>query len=334
MAKGAAIEVLIPDVHNEWDIYDCLDRVLEDAEKKKKPVKRVFHLGDLRQDELPSKKKKPAIYYNRLPEFDRNIDLRSIERAQILESILQKRMREYGAQEFIDDLTADRLSSGDKKLVKAHGEALAKIEATDDAFRKESLLDYGEHQKRIKRVAKKYAGVEHYGVPGNHDTAFIYEQVDAVNWLTKEQKLAAEGVIGALVCREKFGEMNDQFNGPGLRYAPAIDDDYDDLSKSKIYQENKGKPLDLIVSHCGGHWGKARRFKGGLGITKLGEENPGMVNYAGHDHDMIVYRDPKTKVLTIRPGTNYVAKVYREGKDVKLIEFYRIRRPSLESLAA
>ena len=149
----------------------------------------------------------------------------------------------------------------------------------------------------------------------------------------------SEKVIGAYGLTPKFNELQPAFNGPNLKYLPAeIDDDYDDITKSEIYEERKGQPIDLLLTHNGGEWGdlkKQKRIAGraGKGITQLGVEN-GFVVYEGHIHSGMVYRDEASGVLIIRPGIKHVARVVRDGKTVERIEMYRIPKESYRRHAA
>ncbi|RJQ21817.1 hypothetical protein C4580_01490 [Candidatus Woesearchaeota archaeon] len=317
-SQKKVVEVIVPDVHNNWEIYRRLMRVL-DADSR---IARVFLMGDLRPNE--------AIYYDKVAEFAKGAGAaKAFEKLKGAEKSLQRLIERFGEEGFNDALVNGTLGQSERKVLSEYDSAVSALNVIGrDIYAKESALDYDKHEVELSAIKKKHGRVQLFGTPGNHDTVFIKDRVKSVSWLPYDQTLESEGIIGALVCREKFGEMHQQFNGPNLAYAPLGpegDDDYDDLAKSRLYQEYSGVPLDLIVSHCGGHWGKVRgSYRGGLGITKLGEENQGLVNYAGHDHSGIVYRDPKTKVLVIRPGVNYIAKVFREGKNVSEIWMYRV----------
>lgn len=200
------------------------------------------------------------------------------------------------------------------------------------AFAKESEHDYAQHEKHIKKILEKHSHLKFYGVPGNHDTIFLPDQTPSVDWLLYSQSLRDEKVAGAFVCSPEEGSMHPQWNGPGLVYGPlppgAYDDDVKDATKSKLYTGWHGKPLDLIVTHCGpalgsAHGEKGRSYPTGAGITKLAQET-GCIVYEGHLHGGVIYRDAKSGALIIRPGVHHIAEVHRDGKNAKKITLYRV----------
>lgn len=306
-------EIVVPDIHNDWHFYKRLARVIDDD------TDRVFLVGDLRDE----------IDWNNIKEFVPEDSEAIIQVFKDSEKVYLSMIREkFGSeQRFIDALQAGEASPGDLQIYQDLMVALQEAQGIDDkVFLNESMVDYSIHEDHIKALKEANPNANFFGVPGNHDSAFI-RGIKSVDWLVYTQTLQDEGIVGALACRENFGEMNPRWNGPEYKYAPLGkegDDDYTDLDKSRLYQEWKGFPVDLMVSHVGGHWGKARGpKKAGLGITKLGEEQ-GFVCYAGHDHRGHIYRDPSTGILTIRPGRKHIAKVWRAGKKVKKIQLFRI----------
>jgi len=309
-------EIVVPDIHNNWQFYSRLKRIID------KDTARVFLLGDLRPDEAMYQKKLQGF----IKEATKDIPDSFWKRYEALVQGLNQIVAKYGEDYWIA-VQEGKLSSAEQKILGEFAETQGQLGKVDNAvFAKESALDYDIHEKKIKEVKELFKEVKWFGTPGNHDTSFIRSQVRSVDWLPYEQPLADEKIIGGLICTPKVGECNEQFNGPGLKYAPLgqeWDDDYDKLEDSRIWNEWKDEAIDLAVVHCGGNWGKSRKYKGGLGITALGKKN-GFVCYSGHDHNGIVYRDPESKVLIIRPGIKHIAKVYRAGKMVKKIELYRV----------
>ncbi|MBI4146314.1 hypothetical protein HY489_03175 [Candidatus Woesearchaeota archaeon] len=308
-------EIVVPDVHNNWEMYRRLARIID------KKTTRVFLVGDLRN----------RINYEGLDALVG--DAEKQKAAKLLggfrpaEQKYASLLKRYGIEGLQEAFTRGELSAVDLKVIEDYHTAAAKLnEFDDEVFEKESDVDYKEHQKYLAEIKKQFPNIPLFGVPGNHDTSFLPKLVPAVSWLTHNQELQHNGIVGALVCREKYQEINEHFNGPDLKYAPLSpegDDDYDELTNSRLYQEWSGVPVDLMVSHSTGNFGKSRRHPTGLGITKLGEEN-GFINYCGHEHDTLIYRDPKSKVLVIRPGRKYIAKVFRVGKEVERILLYRV----------
>lgn len=210
-----------------------------------------------------------------------------------------------------------------KKLVEKVGPEKLKDESVfDSIFATESKSDYDKHEVAIKKI-KDSKKVKFYGVPGNHDTVFIKDFVPSVDWLVYSQSLKGEKIYGAFGCREDVGELSEGFNGPGLRYVPFIDDDYTDLKKSEVYKNLKDAQIDLLVTHCGPNGASRQdiKYKGGLGVTELAKKK--CVIYSGHDHKGIIYRE-KSGALIIRPGINYVAKVYRDGNDVSKVTMHKV----------
>jgi len=306
-------EIVVPDVHNNWDIYRRLELIVGPA------TTRVFIIGDLRNEINPK----------RLGEFVPTSYKNTIEAFKRLEEKLHKVIVKYGSETaFNEALRSGKLAQEEQELFRQYVTVANELEeVADECYAKESAVDYDRHEAEIAKVRKKVPTVLFHGVPGNHDTRFIEKQVNSVQWLVYDQQLQNKGIIGAFVCRENVGETNPRFNGPNLKYVPFKDDDYDDLANSELYGDWKDTRIDLMVAHCGGNWGESRKHKGGLGITQLGKEQ-GFVCYSGHDHDGIVYRDPESKVLVIRPGVNHIAKVFRNGKDVERILMYRVPGPA------
>lgn len=310
-------EILVPDIHNNWHFYNRLARIIDSK------TKRVFLIGDLRNQ----------IDYDALKKFiPRDASSAYVKFQQIQKQLSGLIGKKYGGStdDFFEALQSGQVPQ-ELALFDTYKKTAKLLETIDeDAFAKESAVDYDVHEKHVKNIQKSNPSVKFFGVPGNHDTVFMKGQVKSVDWLTYSQSLEAEGIVGALACRENYNEMNPQFNGPNLKYAPMGpegDDDYDDLQNSKVYQDWTGIPLDLMVTHNEGDWGKCKegipREWTGKGVTKLGEEN-GFVCYSGHNHKGMIYRDPKSKVLVIRPGIHYIAKIERAGKKVHKIQLYRV----------
>ncbi len=307
-------EIVVPDIHGNFQIYQRLGMIIDDK------THRVFFVGDFR-NRIDFDKIKGL-----LPK-DMKVLYANFEATQ---KKLARIIEKFGSvDQFVLAMQSGKLSDAEKTVVQKYNEGVKALEGIEaSVFAQESGIDYAKHEEHIKRILGKHKHVKLHGVPGNHDTIFIKDHIPSIDWLVYSQSLQEEGITGAFVCREDVGETNPMFNGPNLKYVPMVDDDYNDISQSQLYQEWRGVPINLMVTHSGGNWGTAHRdknakYKTGLGITKLGEEQ-GFVCYEGHIHEGLIYRDPKTKVLVIRPGTKHVAKVWRQGKTVKKIQMYRV----------
>ncbi|HLF54275.1 MAG TPA: hypothetical protein VI612_00965 [Candidatus Nanoarchaeia archaeon] len=307
-------EIVVPDIHNNWQIYQRLGMIIDPD------TKRVFFVGDLR-NRIDFEKIKSLVPPNMAALYV-NFEAAQKKLARIIEK--------FGSpDQFVVAMQGGQLSEAEKAVVQKYNAGVKALEGIEAAvFQKESGIDYAKHEELAKKIKEKHKHVELHGVPGNHDTIFIKDHVPSIDWLVYSQSLQEKGIVGAFVCREEVGETNPMFNGPNLKYVPIVDDDYNDISQSQLYQEWHDVPINLMVTHSGGNWGTAHqdrrsKYKTGLGITKLGEEK-GFVCYEGHIHEGLIYRDPKTKVLVIRPGTKHVAKVWRQGNEVKKIQMYRV----------
>lgn len=315
MASKVVQEIVVPDVHNNYRIYNRLDRIID------KETSRVVLVGDLR-DQIDMH----FIKKNSPPELKSAFAKMDASQAKLSDIV-----KEHGSMDgFLEAMRAGKLSKPHEKVVNDYVQSMNALDAVqDDLFAKESAVDYDTHEKHLSDIAKKHKHVHLVGVPGNHDTVFIKEQVKSVDWLVYSQSLENEKVVGGFVCRENVGELQPGFNGPNLKYVPFMDDDYDNLEQSQLWQDWKDVHTDLFIVHCGPN-GKSRKFKGGLGITKLAEKQKCVI-YSGHDHDGIIYRE-KNGTLIIRPGTKHMAKVWRDGNEVVRIQMYRI--PGTYSKAA
>ncbi|OYT31896.1 hypothetical protein B6U93_02760 [Candidatus Woesearchaeota archaeon ex4484_78] len=285
-------EVIFTDNHGSLDVYDTLDSILSSEE-----VDRVFHCGDLKSLFSPEKK------------------------SEMLE-------RAYNSDDFAQH----------SKNVKDFRQLNLLLE--DLAFREELKADYGPQNNAVKALKEKF-GVDFKGVPGNWDGILLSQFIPEIDWLTESQSLSDEFVFGAMGSLEirkgdVYGPVDPSTRR--FRYIWKPDEDYEDFKKSKIYNSLKDKRIDVLVSHHSGDFGGNIPIeiivkdgvripvKGGAGkgIEKLGQENPGMVNYCGHLHDGLIYRDPRTDVLILRPGQNHVFHVEREGKEVKWVKIYKV----------
>ncbi len=315
--EKSKVELVIPDVHNRFEsVYARAAMLAKEAD-------RVFFVGDLRNQ----------IDYDKIEKSVGPAEKALFEEVDSAGKKLESIIKRYGSQDaFFHALQDGKLKQDEFQVYQRYASALQKLEQiSDDLFEKEAKPDHEKHEAGVRKIIENNPNIKCYGVPGNHDVVFVRTQVPSIEWLVENNVLEDERIIGAFGLTPKLHELQPAFNGPNLKYLPApIDDDYDDINNSEIYAERRGTPIDLLLTHNGGEWGDLKAQKripgrAGKGITQLGKEQ-GFVVYEGHIHSGVVFSDPESNVLVIRPGVRHIAKVVRDGKNVERIEMYMIPR--------
>lgn len=329
MAK-ATVELVIPDVHMDGSIYDTALRALDDK------VDRLLLVGDFRNQIDQSQ-----VLAN-LPDLKRR--KKDVEAFQAANDKLNSLASEHysNPQEvFLDPNPPQEVAQALAGAQSSYQRVLEGNEDIHKAYTKEAKADYEWNNERIKELkshAKKSFGrsIDALGVLGNHDTVFGWNFMPEVEWLDRSHSRLNQGIVGTLGCHpDNGGEMRPEFNGPELQYAPPMRDTLK-LEDSEFYSELKDVDgIELILAHSGPDIGAARGEHGRkipamAGLTQL-KKDTGAITVDGHLHGSYIGWS-KDSGWDIRPGRGYVAKLVREGKNLKRVDLYKVLRPAGDPL--
>lgn len=293
-----AKEVVVGDIHDDLRVFKSLDTILANE----KDVKKVFLVGDI-SDGFNDK--------------DLEAKMRDVQKDPAKKKILHEQMMIAGAlqekQEEQEEITDEEIQAYQAVSALAQG-------IYQDLLGKEAEARYKKLNDAAVKVGKKHK-LPINAVAGNHDDVMIYKNMPGVKFLDQQPHLAEERIIGA---RRSTEGTHQHQKTQGTMQLPA--DDHTVLEVSPVYTRYAPLPIDLIVTHKSsmlGELAKKDMMPTGNGLPALATKNR-CVEYCGHFHQGWVYRDPKTGVLSINPGTKHMMVVSRDGKKVDRIRIYAL----------